>query len=91
VDTADYLATHDRVAQVLRAGRERLDAIGGRAGAAEQESIVRDRVQTFTKGQYTMAAERDIHQRFDSTGGEPPAASSAPTRATAPVADDFLF
>lgn len=91
MDTADYLATHDQVAQVLRAARERLDAISDRGDATEQDNIVRDRVQTFTKGQYTMAAERDIHQRFDGRDSGRPAASAAPIRDTAPVAEDFLF
>lgn len=86
-ETADYLAAHDRVGEVLLTARTRLDRIAGATEPRAQDGIVKDRVQSFAQSQYTMAVERDIHQQFGASGGKRP----GPAEAAPQSVDDMLF
>jgi len=90
-ETASGLRWHADVTQALKSACGRLGAMAaGLPGETLEEDDLARRLESFSKGRYTMASERGIHGQF-AAKTEDDAADAAPAESAPASLEDILF
>jgi hypothetical protein len=90
-ETAFGLKWHAEITQALTSACSRLGAMAaGLPGETLDEADLATRLESFSKGRYTMASERGIHGQF-AAKTEDDAPAAAPTDSVSASLEDILF